>query len=742
MAVDKRAARLGALALVSVILLGAIGARLWFLQTVQRDALQNQVLTSQRRTQMLPAERGRIFDAQGRILADNRRTITVTVDRAVIRRSSNRTTLFTRLSGILGVPVEEMERRWESGRYSQYLPLPIAEDVAEDTVLRIESRSEDYPGVHGDEDWARVYPYAPLASHVIGYMGLILKEQEAQYKALGYQNDETVGQFGIEKSMESVLHGTPGQVVYEVDTANRVVREVSRIDPVPGKDVQLTIDLKMQQYTERLLETQLEAKRQTTDIKAMAKNPKVKDPADGQFKPKFTNEHWYVDDVGDQYLPYPAPAGSMVIQNYRTGQIVAMASYPTFDNRWFTINLTGAKFKQLFPNDKNPDKSILVNRAIQGQYNMGSTFKPFVAYAAMLNGIITKDTVYTDVGSYVLNIDKSLCNEGVRCEYFNAISSGTGKPAEYGPVRVEDALAVSSDAFFYHIGELMHEADPSRNLLGNTVRLFGFGADTGIDLPYEFNGRIPTSEVKKELIASGALKKTESPNLLLGDNVQLAIGQGLLAATPMQLANAYSTLANGGFLLRPHIVKAIWQPGVPDGFPGYGDFSKATLVTSFDAPEVKQQLELPSSIANPIVRGLTRVIRGPGTVYKGYNHDTTGFTVFANYPYDSLNIAGKTGTAQGAMSKPWFDSSVFAGFSLNAPDKPYTVVSYLEKAGYGAKASAPAVKCVFEALAGQNVLDEVQMSDPLDPTSLVPAPSNTLADSTCLNGKYDNLIRD
>jgi penicillin-binding protein 2 len=739
MAVDKRAARLGALALVSVILLGAIGARLWFLQTVQRDSLQEQVLSSQRRSQMIPAERGRIFDAQSRILADNRRVITVTVDRAVIRKSSNRLTLFSRLSGILNVPVETMEARWKSGRYSQYLPLPVAEDVPEDVVLRIESRSEDYPGVHGDEDWARVYPYAPLASHVVGYMGLILKEQEAQYKALGYQSNETVGQFGVEKSMESVLHGTPGEVVYEVDSANRVVREVSRIDPVPGKDVQLTIDLKVQQYTERLLETQLRNRRQHDDISQMAKNPIIKDPLDGEFKPKFQNENWYVDEKGDQYLPYPAPAGSMVVEDYKTGQIVAMASYPTFDNRWFTINLTGAKFKQLFPNDQNPDRSILVNRAIQGQYNMGSTFKPFVAYAALMKGLITKDEIFTDTGSYTLNIDKSICDTGVRCEYFNAISSGFGKPSEYGPVTVEDALAVSSDSFFYHIGELAHEADASRNLLGNEVRLFGFGSDTGIDLPYEFDGRIPTSALKKQLIESGALSKNESPNLLLGDNVQLAIGQGLLAASPLQLANAYSTMANSGFLLRPHIVRAIWQPGVPDGYPGYGDFSHATLVASFDKPEVKQQIEWPNEVAQPIVRGLERVIQGPGVTFKGVDHNTTGWSVFLNYPYGDLNIAGKTGTAQGAQSKPWFDSSVFAGFSINNPAKTYTVVSYLEKAGYGSKASAPAVKCMFEALGGSIAMDEVQLSDPLDPSSLEPAPSNTLIDSSCLAGRFDNI---
>src|SRR3954447_23189983 len=153
MAVDKRAARLGALALVSVILLGAVGTRLWFLQTVERQSLQAKVNSGQTRTQQLLPERGRIFDVWGRILADNRRILTVTVDRSVIRRDVNRKELFTRLSGILNTTVEDMEKRYDDNRYSNFLPLPVAEDVPETTVVELESRSEDFPGVRGDEDW-------------------------------------------------------------------------------------------------------------------------------------------------------------------------------------------------------------------------------------------------------------------------------------------------------------------------------------------------------------------------------------------------------------------------------------------------------------------------------------------------------------------------------------------------------------------------------------------------------------
>jgi len=736
--VDKRAVRLGALALVGVVMLTVVGARLWFLQTVQRSSLQAKVQLGKTRTQYLVPERGRIFDAKGRVMADNRRVLTVTVDRAEIRRLSQRTELFTRLSGLLNTPVEEMERRYNSSQYSQFLPLPLREDVAEDVVLQIESRSEDYPGVRGDEDYARAYPYAPLASQVVGFLGLILPNQAAEYKAQDYLANESVGQFGIEKSMEAVLHGTRGQVVYEVDSSNRIVREISRVEAVPGKDVQLTIDLEIQQYTERIVATELQTKRSETNVLNMAKNTQFKDPKDGVVKYKFVNENWQYDANGNQYLPYPAPAGSAVIENYLTGQIVAMASYPNFDSRWFTVGL-GAKFKILFPAIKDPDKSILVDRAIQGQYNMGSTFKPFVAYAGLANGIITKDYVFQDRGSWTLeSVPKAVCDAGVRCQYFNATSAGTGKPAMYGDVNLADALAVSSDAFFYRIGEKASEID--KTLLGRTVGLFGFGSKTGIDLPYEFTGRLPSAELKQQLIASHVLGKSESPKLLVGDVVQLAIGQGLLAASPLQLANAYSTLADGGYLDRPLIIKAIYQGGVPDGYPGYADLPNGNLLQSFDQAEVIHQVPLTAAVADPIVQGLTRVIAGPGTDYPPNSHHyTTGELLFRNYPYPSLPIAGKTGTAQGSQSKPWFDSSVFASFSLDKT-RPYTVVSYLEKAGYGAKASGPVVKCLMELLAGQVVKDPVTMSDPLNTATLVPAQAYPdLNNVDCLSSPYDGL---
>ena len=251
MLADRRAARLGVLALVAVLLFGIIGTRLWFLQTTQQEELQAEVDQTKLRTVPLLPERGRIFDAEGRILADNERVLTVGVDWQVIRDSDARAEIFTRLSGWIDTPVDEMEERFDSGIYSPFLPMPVAEDVDERTAIAIQERVEDLPGVTIIEDWRRVYPYAPLASHVVGYMGAITAETKDTYVDAGYNLNERVGQFGIEMSMEEELHGRWGYVTYEVDNASRIVRTVEEVPPINGYDIQLTIDLDQQQFAEQ-----------------------------------------------------------------------------------------------------------------------------------------------------------------------------------------------------------------------------------------------------------------------------------------------------------------------------------------------------------------------------------------------------------------------------------------------------------------------------------------------------------
>jgi penicillin-binding protein 2 len=210
-----------------------------------------------------------------------------------------------------------------------------------------------------------------------------------------------------------------------------------------------------------------------------------------------------------------------------------------------------------------------------------------------------------------------------------------------------------------------------------------------------------------------------------------------MAATPLQLTNAYSTIANGGFLRTPTIIKNVLEPLVPDLSPGLADLSQAVVYLSFDGHAYKDQLEMPPDVREPLIEGLSRVTNAPrmnepGVRYpKNFYHATTAEKLFSDYPMSVLPVAGKTGTPQGANSYPWNDSSAFAGFSLD-DKQPYTVVAYLEKSGYGSKAAAPVVKCIFTALAGRTLMDPVLPSDPLDLNAVVPAPSTQLRDSSCM----------
>ncbi len=731
MAADKRAARLGVLALVATLLFGAVGTRLWFLQTVQADSLQATVDQSKVRTIPLIPERGRIFDATGRILADNDRLLVATVDWEVMRRDTDRAELFSRLSGWLEMPVAEMEERYDSELYSRYRPMPLKEDVREDVAIALGERAEDFPGVTVETEWERTYPYAPLASHVLGYMGAITEEDADKYEALGYdisKGGENVGRSGIELSMEEVLHGKWGERIVEVDARNRIVREISRREPVNGNDIQLSINLDWQQYAERVLQTQLQYRKQFFVNNFLTALDGTKTP---------------IDPTQPEQVPYKAPAGSVIVMNQETGQIGAMASFPTFDNRWFNAEVPDDKFDQLFPRPipggapVDPDLSSLTNRAVQGQYNMGSAFKVFIAYAALATGLINSGTEYDDQGTYTISrIDPAQCqtNGGpFDCEYRNSLCGNL--PCVYGLVNVAESLAVSSDAFYYKLGEDFFYAAGTQ--LQDQVRQFGFGADTGIDLPFEFDGRVPTNELKADLLARGVLSDTEIPTVTPGDLLQMAIGQGLMAASPIQVAVGYAAIANGGDVLSPKVVQTIYAPEVPDGEPGYADVAAGTVVDGF-VPEARP-IPMPGEVRDPIVEGTRRNILGPGL----NNRSTTAEELFEiGYPEDlgAIPIAGKTGTAQGQFNYPWNDSSAFAAYSLD-PNRPYTVVSYLEKAGFGSLGAAPVVKCMYLALGGQVPMDPVSISDPLDVTSEVAAEPLAPVDMTCgVSGDTDAAL--
>ena len=712
MAVDAGQRRWSWVGSIALALLTLLLARVWFLQAVTKEETDRVIAKVQSRTVKLVPERGRIFDVNGRVVADNKRVLVAAIDRRIIEDPQDRLELFLRLSGPLNTPLERLYERADDKRYDEFTEMPLAFDISEEQAAFIMERIEDYPGVVVKEDWRRIYPYGAVGGHVLGYLGAIQKESAAYYKSLGYDPNERVGLYGVELTYEVQLRGIPGFVRYEVDAVGRIKRVLERVEPQPGNDLQLSIDFKMQQFAEQALETQLLVRQRN-------EAPQVMLP-EGVPDPQYEEVNYY-----------KASAGSVVVMNHNSGEVVAMASYPRFDARWFTANVNAEKFAQVFPRTDDPDRSILVNRAVSGRYNLGSSFKPFVAYAALNSGQLPGGAEYEldDRGSYKLvSITKDRCDQGVKCVFRNAICRATGAPCRYGEVDIEAALAVSSDVFFYKIGEEILTERGYQPVLESEIRRFGFGSLTNVDLPYEFAGTIPNAAYKKYLASLGVIAEDAGRAYYVGDNILFSIGQGLLSATPLQVANAYSALANGGTVFQPRVVRSILTPGTKNKSAGLADLQAASVVERVSAVAPREEIPMRPEVRDPIVSGLRRVITGPGVNFD-YYHKTTGENLFRNYT--GMPIAGKTGTAQGFNNLPWNDSSAFGAFSLDTT-QPYSAFAYLEKAGYGAVAAAPVVKCVFLALSKQWRVDDLVPADPLDTASNIAAASTRLRNPLCL----------
>ncbi|MFM8015069.1 MAG: penicillin-binding transpeptidase domain-containing protein [Actinomycetota bacterium] len=712
MATDAQQRRWSWMGGFAMALLVLLLARIWFLQAVTKEETEQIIRTVQSRVVKLIPERGRIFDVNGRIVADNKRVLIATIDRRVILDPQDRLEMFKRLSGPLNTPIERLYTRAEDKRYNELSEMPLAFDISEEQAAFLMERIEDYPGVVIKEEWRRIYPYGAVGSHVLGFLGAIQKDSAAYYKSLGYDPNERVGLYGVELTYEVDLRGIPGFVRYEVDAVGRIKSVLERVEPQSGNDVQLTIDFRMQQFAEQALESQLLVRQRN-------EAPKVMLP-EGIPDPQYEEVNYY-----------KAPAGSVVVMNHNTGEVVAMASYPRFDARWFTANVDGQKFAQVFPQTDDPDRSILVNRAVSGRYNLGSSFKPFVAYAALNSGQLPGGAAYEfdDRGTYKLeSIPKERCDQGVKCVFRNAICRATGAPCRYGEVDVQAALAVSSDTFFYKIGEQILTERGYQPVLETEVRRFVFGSPTNVDLPFEFAGTIPNAAYKRYLASLGVIAEDAGRAYYVGDNVLFSIGQGLLSATPLQMTNAYSALANGGKVFEPRVVRSVLTPGTRNKASGLADLPNASVARRVSAETKKTTIPMRPDVRQPVVDGLRRVITGPGVNFD-YYHKTTGENLFRNYT--GMPIAGKTGTAQGFKNLPWNDSSAFGAFSLDST-QPYSAFAYLEKAGYGAVAAAPVVKCVFLALSKQWRIDDIVPADPLDTASNVAAPTARLRNPMCL----------
>jgi penicillin-binding protein 2 len=612
--------RMGVLGVVVVSLFAAMLVRLWYLQVLAAPSLRVEAQQNSVRLIVTEAPRGRVLDRNGNILVDNRTVDAVTVSRDEVNRNPG---LIPRLSTLLAVPEDDLRKRVEDDRFTIFKPVPVAEDVPKETLIYIREHQEEFPGVGAVQLTRRAYPHGTLAAHVLGYVGEINDRELAPRKSAGYKVGDTIGKSGVEAAYETDLRGQPQIEKLEVDSKGRVLRTLGVQPPVQGHDVQLTIDLDLQRLAEESLQQGLERSRRAYD--------------------RNTAKYFLTT------------AGSVVVLDPRNGAVVAMASNPTYDPREFVDGISESRFREL----QDPAGNFpLNNRVLQGLYAPGSTFKLVSALAALREGVMSPRDTLVDNGSITVG-GETKRNAGGQIN---------------GRIDITRAMTVSSDVYFYEMGKRLWEA---RGRYGptpmqETARDLGMGTPTGIELPFEAGGRIPDAESRKKLHDSNP-EAFPTRDWYTGDNMNLAIGQGELAITPLQLANAYAVFANGGTLYAPRVASTVLD--VDD------------KVVRQVEPRVTHTVELPPAFRQPLLAGFQGAIADP---------DGTAFGAFTGFPLDAFPVAGKTGTAQVSGKQ---DFALFTAFAP-ASDPRYVVSIVMEEAGFGAQAAAPVARRILEGPAG------------------------------------------
>jgi penicillin-binding protein 2 len=629
MTTDSSRFRLTALGVVVLSLFGALFARAWYLQVLDSNTFVAAATSNQVRLVYQEAPRGRILDRNGQVLVDNERSQVIAVRKAELSRlpKATQVAVKARLAALLDLTPEELDKRIDDVRYSQYKPVPVADAVDEGTFIHVKEHQRDFPSVEATVISRRSYPNGTTAAHLLGYVGEINDRELTANRGRNYKLGDTIGKSGVELVQEDDLRGTPGVQKLQVNSAGDVLGDPLAVQqPVPGHDVQLTIDLNVQRLAEDSLQQGLEAARQAVD---------------NEEKKHFT-----------------APAGSVVVLDPRDGSVLAMASYPTYNPGDFVNGIKPELFGALTdPASHYP----LNNRAITGQYAPGSTFKLVTATAAAERGMVQAKTSITDSGVFKVPDCK-----GEKCTFRNAGGEAHGR------VDLRRAITVSSDVYFYQLGATFwRERGRYGTGLQDTARAYGLGAKTGVPLPGDKAGLVPDPDLKKR-------RHDEKPRVFpegrwfTGDSINMAIGQGDVLVTPLQLANAYATFANGGTRFEPRITARVLDA---DGKP-----------LREEQPKPSGRVDLPPAVRDPILQGLRGVVdREEGTAYYS----------FAGFPR-GFPVAGKTGTAQVHGKQ---DTAVFAAFAP-ADNPQYAVSVVLEEAGFGGSAAAPVARRILEGIAG------------------------------------------
>lgn len=609
------------LRVITVVLLGLLVTRLWALQVLATDHYQNLAAADSVRDVVLPATRGLILDRTGKVVVANQASWSALLD--PLEAGPNEGATLNRLAKLLGTTRAKLDQRVRSSNSSPFA-IPVAENVPPRTLFYLAEHAAQFRGISTEPTAVRGYPYGTAAAQLLGYVGPVSADELKQPAYRGVLPGDDVGQTGIEQAYDQVLRGRDGIERLEVNAQGRVVRVLSVTPPTPGENLRTTIDIGLQRQLDSDLAKQITGLQHSVD------------PRTGQR--------------------FPAPSGAAVVLDPRDGSVLAMASNPTYDPKVWVGGVSDANYKKL--TDASSHQPLL-NRAIAGLYAPGSTFKLVTATAALDDGLINQQTIINDPGSFTIPGCVG------RCTFHN------DSHEKLGPLTVQRALTASDDVFFYQLGydfwTQQHRFGPEP--IQSMAARYGLGQETGIQLPGEASGRIDSPTERQRL---HRLAPQGFPNVgwFPGDNVELAFGQGGTVVTPLQLANAYATFANGGTRYRPRLAL---------------DASQAGQKTTTFGPSVAAHVPLPGSSEAPILQGLVGAVRDPGGTATG---------TFQGFPFGSLTVAGKTGTASAINREP------AAWFACFAPvnGTHYAMAVTIDQAGYGAAAAAPVAKSALTYL--------------------------------------------
>ncbi|MGZ9160009.1 MAG: penicillin-binding protein 2 [Candidatus Limnocylindrales bacterium] len=597
---ERRFSRYIVFALVIILSVGMLTARLFYLQI--SNGTEYSAIADRQRTvdEPIPATRGYMYDRNGRLLVTNVPTFAVKVRPADLPNSM-RDRVVSRLAALLAMDPSEINTSIDSNPGSTFDLVRIAQDVDRSTAQLISEASFELPGVEVAVEARRRYTDGPLMAHLLGYTGPVSAEEIDELRPRGYQPDDLLGKMGLEAEYETELRGTYGAETVARDKTGRRTQVLQTVqDAVPGSSLTLTIDTKAQKDAQKALK-------------------------------------WAMNKIG-------MTRGVVIAMNPQTGEILAMVSLPTYDNNLFARGISQADFQKLLDNKDKP----LLNHAIQAHYAPGSTYKLVTGTGVLADRKITASTKVTTKPFLTLGDTK----------FYEWNRRG------WGPCDIYCGFGHSSDTFFYQMAGKL-----GIDRLGYWANQYGFGEPTGVDLPGEVGGIVPTNDWKQEVLGA---------RIFPGETYQAGIGQGYDAVTPLQLINAFAALANGGTLYQPQIVREVVGP---DG----------TVVRPFE-PKVLHKLDVKASV----LRTMRNAARSTVELRHTYN--------LIDMP---IKIAGKSGTAEFGTpdSKgrlPY--SSFFVGFtpkdpvngSFNGTDSELVVMAVAHDSRTTGNAATEIVKYFFQ----------------------------------------------